>query len=294
MALSATQQKQIVLEYYDRFHDPRFLEWDPLSVVREYRMTPDAEWIALISAIFAFGGVKQIIKSVQSALRLLEVSPAGSAKAPWVSQFNSKESETEFALKTQKMLSGFRHRIYVEDDLLVLLLLYRRSHQRYGSLEKHFLRFHSVDSETVGDGMIGLIEEYRSWMTELPVKPGRFFAHMLNSPAQKSACKRWLMFLKWVIRADDGIDLGLWKNSTEILRTDQLVIPLDTHLFKISKKLGLTKRKVANWVTAVEVTQNLKKIDAQDPIRFDFALCRWGMFDYRKILLQTEKNTRES
>jgi len=105
---------------------------------------------------------------------------------------------------------------------------------------------------------------------------------MLNSPEQKSACKRWVMYLKWMIRSDDGLDLGLWKNKE--IRTDQLVIPMDTHLFNISTELRLTSRKTVNWLTAIEVTRSLKKLDPHDPTKFDFSLCRIGMLKYRKMI----------
>ena len=153
----------------------------------------------------------------------------------------------------------------------------------FGSLGQHFLSHHEESDETVEAGLKGIISDYKAWAEKDKFQPGAHFKHMLNSPEQGSTCKRWLMYLKWVIRADDGIDLGLWSKYPE-LRTDQLLIPLDTHLFKISKKLGLTTKRTANWKTSIEVTRNLKKVDPKDPTRFDFSLCRFGMFDYRKIL----------
>lgn len=252
------------------------MEWDPLSVTREYLNTPDVEWIALMSALFAFGGVKQIIKTLRGVLpRLLQPS--------LVEEMKNELDESVLSARWLSRVKGFRHRIYVDRDLVLLLLLYRRSMNRYGSLNGHFLHFHDVNAETVERALVGVIQEYRDWATEIEFKPGRFFSHMLNSPNQKSTCKRWLMFMKWMVRADDGIDLGLWKKKQGI-RPDQLLIPLDTHLFKISKRLKLTKRKSANWLASVEVTRNLKKLDPKDPTKFDFALCRWGMFDYRKII----------
>ncbi len=269
------QREAIILEYYRRFHDPKFLEWDPLSVTREYLATPDVEWIALISALFAFGGVKQIIKTLRGVLPKLQ-------QPSLYLEMTEVSDEKVLSKMWADRLKGFRHRIYIDCDLVVLLLLYRRSVQKYGSLQAHFLHFHEQNAETVEAALSGVILEYRTWADEIEFKPGRFFKHMLNSPEQKSACKRWLMYLKWMVREDDGIDLGLWANN-ESLRPDQLLIPLDTHLFKISKRLKLTRRKTANFLTSVEVTRNLKKIDARDPTKFDFSLCRWGMFDYRKL-----------
>jgi uncharacterized protein (TIGR02757 family) len=275
---SATQNK--ILSIYDQYHRPEFLEIDPLCVVRKSIQTPDAEWVALVSALCAFGGVKQIIASVQNLTDRLDLDPASSSVLNnWLQQ-----SESDFVQKVSQSLAGFRHRIYVGEDLALLLILYRRSCLAYGSLKNHFLHFHSEKNETVEQGLTGLIAEWKSWakqiQDQLHFQPGSHFFHMLNSPEDGSTCKRWLMFLKWVVRPNDGLDLGLWAGSPS-LRTDQLLIPLDTHLFKISKRLRLTLKKTANFAASLQVTQALKKIDPADPTRFDFSLCRWGMLEYR-------------
>ncbi len=268
--ISAKDRERLLHEYYDRFHRPEFLEWDPLTVIREYEGSPHQEYVALVSAILAFGGVKQIITSVRELLSRLDL--------------HEREVLTSLNVNSlEKRLAGFVHRIYVDKDLVLLTLLYQESLNRYGSLGHHFNSHHKSESETVEEGLAGVIRDYKRWASEFDFKPGAHFAHMLNSPKDGSTCKRWLMYLKWMIRKDDGIDLGLWQKF-EGIRPDQLLIPLDTHLFKISKKLGLTQKKTANWKTSIEVTRNLKKTDPLDPTRFDFSLCRFGMFDYRKLL----------
>jgi uncharacterized protein (TIGR02757 family) len=263
--------KQSVLDCYEKFHDPKYLELDPLLIIRDYLGSKQLEEVALIGALFAFGAVSQIKKSLSIALSKTE-------------QIDHTQilDENKIASIWFDSLQGFRHRIYVDRDLVLLKLLYRRSLQRYGSLEQHFIKHHQKQSESVEQGLAGLIQDYRTWADEIDFKPGRFFKHMLNSPEQKSACKRWVMYLKWVVRKNDGFDLGLWQSGG--VRPDQLVIPMDTHLFKISKRLKLTKRKTVNWLTALEVTRSLKKIDPEDPTRFDFSLCRIGMLKYRKMI----------
>jgi uncharacterized protein (TIGR02757 family) len=262
--------RQAILDCYRDFHDPSFLDLDPLMIIRTYLGTKQAEEIALNGALFAFGAVKQIQKSLEKSILLTS----------GVDLYAQKLDEPQMAELLFEALKGFRHRIYVDRDLVLLKLLYRRSLLRHGSLENHFLKHHREQDETIEAGLCGLISDYRKWVEEIRFKPGPHFHHMLNSPEQKSACKRWVMFLKWVVRKDDGMDLGIWKNS--VIRTDQLVIPMDTHLWKISRNLKLTNRKSVNWLTALDVTRSLKKIDAQDPTRFDFSLCRYGMLKYRK------------
>ena len=268
--MSIETRRRVILELVERFHRPEFLVWDPLSVVRNFQGSADQEYVALVAALFAFGGVKQIIASLQMALDRLEIR-----ESPGILKRSPDDLEAR--------LRGFRHRIYVDRDLVHLTLLYQQSCRSFGSLRQHFEAHHSVNAPTMGSALAGVIRDYRQWSGQHPHSPGAHFGHMLNSPEGGSTCKRWLMFLKWMIRADDGIDLGLWSGSA-CFRTDQLLIPLDTHLFKISRKLGLTQRRTANWDSALEVTDQLKRIDPGDPTRFDFALCRSGMLDYRGLL----------
>ena len=263
---------QAILDCYQSFHDPQYLELDPLIIIRSYLGKKEVEEIALLGALFAFGAVEQI----QKALNLSISRSAG------IDLHSLIDSESIIAEKLDRSLHGFRHRIYVDRDLVLIKLLYRRSIQRYGSLENHFMIHHRAENGTIEEGLKGLISDYRNWANDIDYRPGPHFTHMLNSPEQKSACKRWVMFLKWVVRRDDGMDLGLWKNPS--IRSDQLVIPMDTHLWKISRSLKLTRRKTVNWLTAIEVTQALKKIDPTDPTRFDFSLCRYGMLKHRKLI----------
>jgi uncharacterized protein (TIGR02757 family) len=258
-----------ILECYRNFHDPKYLELDPLVIVRSYLGSPEVEEIALTGALFAFGAVGQIQKSLRLAI----------SRSKGIDLHSTGVSEVKLASILEDALHGFRHRIYVDRDLVMLKLLYRRSVLRFGSLENHFLKHHDSTAETIEKGLAGVIADYRAWMEEMDFQPGTHFKHMLNSPEQKSACKRWVMFLKWAVRKDDGMDLGLWNSPA--IRPDQLVIPMDTHLWNISRNLRLTRRKTVNWLTALDVTRSLKKIDPSDPTRFDFSLCRYGMLKYR-------------
>jgi uncharacterized protein (TIGR02757 family) len=197
-----------------------------------------------------------------------------------------KENARVFELPPEelaKKLETFSHRVYVGRDLALLTTLYQKSRKLHGSLGTHFLSHHDASNETIEQGLTGVIRDYKTWANDSPFTPGAHFKHMLNSPEDGSTCKRWLMYLKWMIRKDDGIDLGLWSKHSAI-RPDQLLIPLDTHLYTISKRLGLTQKNTPNFKMSIEVTRGLKKTDPLDPTRFDFSLCRFGMLDYRKLL----------
>jgi hypothetical protein len=104
-----------------------------------------------------------------------------------------------------------------------------------------------------------------------PGSPIRFF---FPDPADGSACKRWNLYLRWMVRSD-ALDFGLWPG----IPTDRLVVPTDTHVHRIARRLRLTRRKTADWKAAREITDALARFDARDPVRFDYALCRIGILD---------------
>jgi uncharacterized protein (TIGR02757 family) len=103
--------------------------------------------------------------------------------------------------------------------------------------------------------------------------PGRNFLHLLPDPGTGCAAKRPCLFLRWMVRKDDGLDLGLWT----VLAPRELVIPLDTHVLRIARYIGLTDRKTAGWLTAEEITSSLRAFDPDDPVSYDFALAQLGI-----------------
>ena len=182
---STTVASQAILECYQNFHDPKYLELDPLLIIRAYLGKREAEEIALIGALFAFGAVAQIQKSLHLAI----------SRTAGIDLYHPQVDEKKAAVLLFDALKGFRHRIYVDRDLVILKLLYRRSVLKFGTLENHFLAHHQSTDETIEKGLAGLIADWRQWVEEIEFKPGAHFGHMLNSPVQKSACKRWVMFL---------------------------------------------------------------------------------------------------
>lgn len=215
--------------------DPRRLEADPLGLVRA---APDREGAALVASALAFGNVEGIRRSVARALAALD----GDAAA----------------------LRGFRHRWISGNDVARLLRGLARARRRFGSLEDLFLAGDGGDLGPALDAFLGALRGPR---------PTRGLRFLLPSPANGSACKRPLLFLRWVVRPDDGADLGLWTR----VDASRLVVPLDTHVHRIAYCLGLTDRRTASWRTAVEVTRGLRAIDPGDPVRFDLALAHLGI-----------------
>jgi uncharacterized protein (TIGR02757 family) len=123
-----------------------------------------------------------------------------------------------------------------------------------------------------------LSDEVRMRAARISGVAGRGFDFLVPSPESGCACKRMAMYLRWMVRPDDGIDMGVWKS----VPPSALVIPVDTHIAAIARELRLTGRKTADWRMAEEITARLRRIDPFDPVRFDFSLCRTGMVSVRK------------
>ncbi len=217
--------------------DPRRLERDPLGLVRLAR---DREAAALVAAALAFGNARAIRASVGVAIRAFDGE--------------------------RGLLSTFRHRWVDGRDLGLLFDSIARCRDRRGGLEALFRAGDAGDLRSALD----------AFMTALRGRARRRgFLFLLPRPQEGSACKRPLLFLRWVVRPDDGADLGLWRSVDPA----RLLVPLDTHVFRIAYWLGLTERRAPSWKTAEEVTARLRRFDASDPVRFDFALAHMGILN---------------
>lgn len=166
-------------------------------------------------------------------------------------------------------LQGFKHRWATGDDVAVLLAGAREVQRERGGLEDAFLG-HDEGGEDYTEALAGLRGEI--------IAAGRAVtgldagAPLLPDPAAGSAAKRWHLMLRWFARRDE-VDLGIWRR----VDTGRLLMPLDTHIFRISRRLGLTRRRTAGLAAAREITARLRELDPVDPVRWDFALTRLGM-----------------
>lgn len=262
--------RQFLNPLYEKYHRPEYLKSDPLEFPHRFQDPLDQEAVALISALLAYGKVAQIRRSIEDILWRIQnhqVSP---------SEFVQSLQKPQGKIKAQKVMTGFVHRFNVGADVVLLLEMLARSWKEYGSLGAHFRRYHQTDARDFTDALNELIEDWKNWAGP---RGRTSFSYFLTAPQDGSCCKRWCMFLRWMGRKSDSLDLGLW---SDFLRSDQLVIPLDTHTGRISQYLGLTTRKTLNWKAALEVTQALKSCDPLDPVKYDFALCRLGILDICK------------
>jgi uncharacterized protein (TIGR02757 family) len=238
---------------------------DPVQFVHRYDDPRDREVAGLLASAFAYGNVKSVLKTVDRALGYLGPRPAQGIAAFDVHRDAGR-------------VRGFYHRFNTGRDLAVLFWILRRTLEEYGSIEEAFARGLGPDDDDVS----GAIEQFSKVMLgfgheslyprgELKRRLGVRF--QFPRPSEGSACKRINLFLRWMVRPQDGIDCGVWRRPAP----RQLIIPLDTHIARIANYIGLTEMRSPGWAMAVDITRNLRRLNSQDPVRYDFALCHLGI-----------------
>lgn len=252
------------LEDLRRRYDTRFLESDPLAFPRRFDDDADREVVGLVASGLAYGNVKSIASSLTRVVGWMGHHPASFAR-------------TLSPRAAHRSLGSFQHRWSRARDVACLVHFAGQMLDSHGSIGSFF-----AESYRPND-MAGSIKRfsaralaldhgglYRS--RTLPRNAGvRFF---FTNP-DTGACKRMNMYLRWMVRDDDGLDFGLWRS----VAANDLVIPLDTHIYRIGHYLGLSGRKTAGFRTAVEITDGLRLADPEDPVKYDFALSRMGILE---------------
>jgi len=241
-------EKSFLESLYTRYNKFKYIHPDPLEFVHKYESAADREIVGLVASSLAYGRVAQILASAGCILGAMGRSP---------SKFLKSHSDRD--MKT--MLRGFKHRFTTGADMAELLSGVKRITAEYGSINELFC------SEKILD-QAGLIRAMSSFRKELGCS-GKF---LIPDPSDGSACKRMNLFLRWMVRQDE-VDPGGWKGISPSV----LIVPLDTHMANISRLLGLTARKNAGLLMALEVTEGFKRICDSDPVRYDFALTRFGI-----------------
>ncbi|HEY8074560.1 MAG TPA: TIGR02757 family protein [Labilithrix sp.] len=229
---------------------------DPVGFVHGYESREDREIVALVCASCAFGNVKAIRAKVAELLALVGPSPARAA---------------DDAVALRKRLAKWKHRVYRGDDVARLFAGARAVQREAGSLGDAFAE-ELARADRVHEAEVAWREAVAAFLDRIRDAGGLRKGHLVPDARAGSAVKRVMLFLRWMARPADGIDLGLWD-----VPTDRLLVPLDVHIHKLARNLGLTRRNDLSWRTAVEITRCLARLDAADPTRYDFSLCHMGM-----------------
>ena len=247
------------LDYHYKAFDKSSISPDPLQFLHLYKDEKDIEAIGFIASVFAYGNVTQIINTLNKFVRLSNNKPYA-----FVLDFKREDLSKETLV----------HRFYSKEDISDLFVLISKAYRQFGSLKQLFLKHYDPASVNLKEAISGFsnyfIENYKQMTNKKELSIGSRF--MFPLPEKGSACKRMNLFLRWMVRKDD-LDFGLWKE----IPTSRLVIPVDTHVARVSRSLRLTKRKNVSWKMAEEITEKLKKFDPEDPVKYDFAICHIGM-----------------
>lgn len=257
-------QKSDLESLYKKYNKRAFVSPDPLETLYAYPDLKDREIVGLIAATLAYGNVKQILKSVYAVLEKMGPSPHSfliEKRPPFL----------------RKVFQGFKHRFTTDRDLVALLLGIRRAVQKYGSLNACFCHGFQLGKQS----WVGALSAFEREITGSYAVKG---AGLLPLPERGSACKRLNLYLRWMIRTD-AVDPGGWQQVPR----SELIIPLDVHMHRIARQLGLTQRNTADMKTAVDITTKFSQFSPKDPVKYDFVLTRFGIrkdFD-RALLLQS-------
>ncbi len=248
---------------YDTFNHPESAT-DPIHLVRRFTRADDREVVAFCAAALAFGRVTSVIQSIERLLALM-----GDAPAAYVRRFDPAHEAPRFR--------GLVHRWIRETDIVALLWLLRQMLERSGSLEGFFLEGYDPAAADLGPALDSFSRramalDLKAAYGRVPKRPG--VAYFFPRPSIGSACKRLNLFLRWMIRTD-ALDLGVWTR----VPASALVVPLDTHIIRVGRCLGLTRYTSPGWRMAADITASLRTFDAGDPVKYDFSMCHLGMMN---------------
>ena len=243
--------KEFLEGLYAKYNKFTLISPDPLQFVYDYAADEDREIAAIIGACFAYGNVKQIIKNVGNILSSMGQSP----------RLFLLECDEESLNKT---FAGFKYRFTAQRELASFLLALAGILKEYGTLENLFFSVFDKD----GDYLAAM----RAFAAR--VRAGGAAATLMPDPEKNSALKRLNLFLRWAIRRDE-VDPGFWRK----IPAANLIVPLDVHMHRVGRMLGLTKRNQADMKTAVEISRSLAQFCPEDPVKYDFCLTRFGIRD---------------
>ena len=248
-----------------RHYDQRFVDPDPLEFVRRQTSPADREVVGLIASSLAYGNVRQIKRSIGLVLEAI-----GEGAAAAIDRLEPRA--------IARRLAKFKHRFNDGRDVACLLFFIRQMRAQHGSVEAFFRAGHDDREADVGPALISFTARTLALdhgglygRGALPAAAGvRFF---FPSPASGSACKRLNLYLRWMVRRE-GVDLGVWRGVDPA----GLVIPLDAHVLAIARRVRLTRYRSPGWPMAMDITRRLRALDPADPVKYDFAFHRMGLW----------------
>jgi uncharacterized protein (TIGR02757 family) len=237
----------------DLYNQPSFINNDPISIPHLFTKKQDIEIAGFFAAIFSWGNRTTIINKSKELMQLMNNTPYDFC--------------LNHSVKELKKLVSFKHRTFSTTDLLYFIEFFKWHYSKQKSLESAFTAHGTTLEE--------MLKGFHHYFFSLEHVPARTKKH-IATPERKSSCKRLNMFLRWMVRSDNkGVDFGIWKK----ISPSQLICPIDVHVARVAKRLGILKRKQTDWQAAIELTEYLRTLDKDDPVKYDFALFGLGVME---------------
>ena len=255
--------KPVLDRLYGEFNYPDSAT-DPIQIVRRFTRPDDREVVGFIAASLAFGRVASVLQSIERVLAVMGPHPAAYVRA-----FRPSRDAASFRDVVHRWIRG--------RDVAALVWVLHQMLARFGSIEAFFLEGFDLaapDVESAIDSFSrrALALDLAVVYGRVPKRPG--VCYFFPRAAGGSGCKRLNLFLRWMVRRD-ALDLGVWRR----LPAAKLVVPLDTHVIRVGRCLKLTSYRSPGWRMARDITASLRRLDADDPVKYDFAICHIGMMN---------------
>ena len=241
-------------ELAQQYETPDFIKDDPVQFPHRFNQSKeDCEIAGFIASLLAYGNRKVFIKKLNELFEIAQNEPYN-----FILNFESK------------ILKSFNYRFGTTSDFVEIFSAMRKLYEKDGGLEKLFK--YGYDNQLDGKNHINFIPIVDYFYSQFSDKAGQGAYFMIPNPKKGGAMKRMCMFLRWMIRKS-SVDLGIW----HFMKPSELLIPLDTHVARLSREMGILTRKSNDFKAVLEITENLRKFDSHDPIKYDFAMFGYGV-----------------
>lgn len=254
--MNSNQLKDFLNSKVDEYNQPSFIANDPISIPHSFSKKQDIEIAGLLAALFSWGNRTTIINKSKELMQLMHHAPH---------DFVLNHTDNDL-----KKLLNFKHRTFNATDILYFVHFLQHHYRHHASLETAFLQ--GLPQNEVIENALNHFYSYFFSLEDVPARTRKHIA----SPAKKSNCKRLNMFLRWMVRNDNnGVDFGIWKNVSPA----QLICPVDVHVARVAKRFNILHRNQTDWQAALELTGYLRTLDADDPVKYDYALFGLGVME---------------
>lgn len=235
----------------EKYETAEFIKDDPVQFPHRFNNPKDIETAAFLASLLAYGNRKTFIKKLEELFEIMKNKPL-----EFVLNFDSKN------------LKGFNYRFAKDFDIIEVFHILNKLYKKGGGLKALFEYGYGLDNSILS--MLQTVADY--FYSNIENEVGMGFYHLIPNPKNGGAMKRMNMFLRWMVRKGP-VDLGIWG----FIPTEKLLIPLDVHVSRLSREMGLLKVNSDNFKAVLELTENLRKFDSKDPIKFDFAMFGLGV-----------------